>query len=1083
MSAFELSLPTVIIILMLGVSGPRPSIAEEAEAWGSRPYEVEKPLFDERVADLEKEINELKLKRDQSHRELEATIGPDDPEARREFEAWYEENGNWPPVLPGQIEDAEETLEDARRRLQLYENAGLPSADHPVLGSDVRGSLWRARIAELEAQSSFLDLCAWDAKFQATAVKRYVYDEDREWIESRMIQLLNVTRAYGESFFADLLDCFTRGLIQGGAASLAAWQATLRGQGSPQWLEQTRLPGYGQDSVLTDRGMKFNCLSDAVRNGIVNAAVLGMRHNFVREVSESWNVPEPIAHYWWAEMIHIGDKPDSPWAPHYRGLFDRVVQSGINAYRRSTKNKNLAEHAKDGIKFSWQQGFRGRLAQQLRMDALNQLTELRRSNPGMSRPDMYKQVVGDLKVKAIEAVQSDTHAKFVEGFPWLAMGVQSTFKQIYLNSKMDEFRAAAKPIVDEYRRIVACLEKQEMASGPAQVIAVYDMPSRHAVEAFFASCEDETRAQKIARGQGVYRELYLELENAREAFATDNARCEAALAQAESELESHAGAGTFEEQGQALGQLIVAMQEGAEAAEEECRSVGISTVNAEQSALRVCEAMKTNLLESSAELVDAASFDIRASASVTREQHAQALESLRIVERFAAVSKDLHEQLTVGADSLAIRLKAMSSQESGEGPIAEAKADLAASRESALPQLHKRADRAFERLVAELTGVDDPTADRLLDEGLVWLIEIRRFNDVLTLCQERAGAAVHAVSPIDGEGGADEALADIDSLRQNAGVALAQVNDTLDLARSYALAAQSALDHARLCEELADTSRLRQADGSRETIPSPTEGGGFAEIGQQDTSAEDGDGESQEMMRLKAEADEIRRRRQAGDDRYRFSVQDISDEVEGYVAELQRQQLEDTADARREMLDIANTMIQELASQTLDIGVETQTPQAPAQEPFTPPNNPSWNPVEGWGAGTTVDDTVVCASDDNDRRKACSRVGDYIHWYEAQANKPSGLDWDSRIQRSYLYRAQCCGYRWTTENETSASSTSQPDESEPDTQGAVSEAECEQRFCSICGDSVVIFDEAVDPACQDCLDRNRNKIEACQRGN
>lgn len=58
------------------------------------------------------------------------------------------------------------------------------------------------------------------------------------------------------------------------------------------------------------------------------------------------------------------------------------------------------------------------------------------------------------------------------------------------------------------------------------------------------------------------------------------------------------------------------------------------------------------------------------------------------------------------------------------------------------------------------------------------------------------------------------------------------------------------------------------------------------------------------------------------------------------------------------------------------------------------------------------DDTTYCPEDPDERKAKCAQVNGYIRAYESQGQK---AQWTGSVQRAYLFRAQCCGYRWTTE--------------------------------------------------------------------
>lgn len=82
--------------------------------------------------------------------------------------------------------------------------------------------------------------------------------------------------------------------------------------------------------------------------------------------------------------------------------------------------------------------------------------------------------------------------------------------------------------------------------------------------------------------------------------------------------------------------------------------------------------------------------------------------------------------------------------------------------------------------------------------------------------------------------------------------------------------------------------------------------------------------------------------------------------------------------------------------------------------------------VEEIGSGT--DDTAYCPENPDELKTKCAQVNAYIRAFEAQGRKAK---WTASVQRAYLFRAHCCGYRWTTEGpEADAKDTAATDETD-----------------------------------------------------
>ncbi len=190
------------------------------------------------------------------------------------------------------------------------------------------------------------------------------------------------------------------------------------------------------------------------------------------------------------------------------------------------------------------------------------------------------------------------------------------------------------------------------------------------------------------------------------------------------------------------------------------------------------------------------------------------------------------------------------------------------------------------------------------------------------------------------------------------------------------------------------------------------------------------------------------------------------------------------------------------------------------------PPGPDWSPVDGWGRpAAAVDDTIYCPDDKKERQEKCARVIAYLRWYESQKAKIQ--KWTTNAQRAYLFKAQCCGYRWSTEGsgdddnytadtttdastgtdtgggkdigimgvgvgeETSTGSPSvQQADSGPDNEPGTDDSqvptmsydECVLKICPDCSKSLGLMDLSVDPQCNTCKTNRKKQIDDCMAG-
>ena len=93
-------------------------------------------------------------------------------------------------------------------------------------------------------------------------------------------------------------------------------------------------------------------------------------------------------------------------------------------------------------------------------------------------------------------------------------------------------------------------------------------------------------------------------------------------------------------------------------------------------------------------------------------------------------------------------------------------------------------------------------------------------------------------------------------------------------------------------------------------------------------------------------------------------------------------------------------------------GASTVTPQ-PAYN--ITPVGPSYNPADGWGKpGEVSTGPVKCPIISSVKATKCKQANEYIRMHKSLAEVSK--IWSARLQRVYLFRAQCCGYRWTTDS-------------------------------------------------------------------
>ncbi len=135
------------------------------------------------------------------------------------------------------------------------------------------------------------------------------------------------------------------------------------------------------------------------------------------------------------------------------------------------------------------------------------------------------------------------------------------------------------------------------------------------------------------------------------------------------------------------------------------------------------------------------------------------------------------------------------------------------------------------------------------------------------------------------------------------------------------------------------------------------------------------------------------------------------------------------------------------------------------------PVGPNYNPADGWGKpGQVPSGAIKCPENQDEREAKCRQANEYIQKYNALSE--SSKTWDANIQRAYLYRSQCCGYRWT--NDGSGSDTGNS--------GGMSRTECIHNFCPECAEAISLMGVSADSGCEACKERNAANIDQCVSG-
>lgn len=804
------------IFINLGIIAVFPVSAGNTEPWGTRSYEIEKPIYDQMVKKAEQNIRKAQHRKEQNRSQRIIILGDISGADYQEFEKWYNsKEGNRPPKLIADLDWTKEELDDARQSYLIYAE-GSTSPDDPKFGADIRDSLWPAHLKMLRTQIAYYDLQAWDEEFRRKAAERYTYSLYVELFQNAVTGMQYVLLKHSEQFFADLADCAGRTIVQAvGGKLLESYASSIR----PSWLTSYSGAAFGAGSIIGTGGVVMSCLDDATRNAIVNATINGIRFNFVSKVTKTWHVPEEIAEYWWSKMINPGDSEESPWAPQYRSMYDRVTQGAVNAIERSYNRTNLTEHAKDLVKYNWNKQAIIRITDQGKKAGLDYLKKAKKRaiKDGLGT-FIQKRINKNAAITARKIgkmeVEKDVSSKWLDAADYAILAFDTTIKSIDLNSKKREFEAAATPIIDEYKRVVACLKKQEMSTSPQSVLLIYKLTKKQDVADFFARCDgkmsDQISDQILAQGQDLGRELYRLLELAREIHASAYPSCKSVLdatATLAPQVDSSNAIPSSDLASRLAGfrESVVTIEANAKDGAAKGVEIGNAKTVSEQIAIQTCQtASYVSRTADSAN--DATTAKDNTAANQVKVYSTTSAELLREIEALAQNTEMLATLVVDEAPILAAasRETAPLSTADMQNLVTEITENLGISLAAGegMAKIASDARAKYDKQFAALAMINDDTADRLLVDSMAWLTEIQQLAKELSDCQGLVQSTLNSIHESDSQ--KTTAIdfisrGDIEALGAKAEAAVRELASTLDLAQTDDKVVQTAAEETKLC--------------------------------------------------------------------------------------------------------------------------------------------------------------------------------------------------------------------------------------------------------------------------------------------
>lgn len=801
------SYPLSFFLLLL-MMFPLASWAENDEPWGTRPYSIEKPLYDELIKKANQEFRKAKHRKEQNSSLLRIYLGDISNYDYQQFEEWYNrKSGIRSPEVKFQLDWLKDELEDARKSYFIY-SKGRASPDDPKFGAGVRDTMWPAHLKMLNLKLKYYDFLARDEETRRIAAERYTEEFYMDLFKNALTGMQYIMKKHSEQFFADLADCAGRVMMQ---ATGSALMKGYSGGNIPSSMSFMTVPGFGMNSITGTDGNALSCLKDSVRNSIVHATTNGIRYNFITKVTKTWQIPDVVAEYWWVQMINPGDSEESPWAPQYKSMYARITEGAINSIKRVADKNNLIEHSKDMVKIQWEKKIRPRLTKQARKAAIDHkklMYQLAKKDGHSSSvmKDIHKNSANTARKYGKEAVEQDVQLKWLKAADYLITVVETTYQSVYLNAKIYKFEASAKPIVDEYKRIVSCLKKQEMSSNPQSVIMIYKLKKKQDVADFFARCDekmsDQMTEQSMNEGQELTRRLYRLLELAREIHGKNYSSCQSTLDSAADLFPQVDPENAITPDD--LASRLAGFKESASAIVTNTQEVEVRGKIIAEAKSKVDQIVAQACQNSSP-----VSKSSNSENTVAHKAQHYSTTSTELLIEIEALQQESEMLSTLVIDEAALladasRETAPLSTEDTQRQLVEIKENIEGTQSSAdkMAQIVSDAQAEYKRQVSILGSTTTDTATRLLADSRSWLNEIEQLANDLSDCRGQLQSVMNHVSKSERQDTAVKnfiSRGDIQVLADQAVKAFKSLNTTLGLAEKNDKFIQLKMDETNLC--------------------------------------------------------------------------------------------------------------------------------------------------------------------------------------------------------------------------------------------------------------------------------------------
>lgn len=852
-----------------GAAFAQPQPQPTPERWGVRTIAEEEPEYKEKVAQLERELHQVKSRLNQVRNNMEALWG----EWSTEDKAWAEHqffvSGSYGPA---QGADASLAEEEWRNAVRSYETAaagaGTVDLQDPVVGAAARDQMWSAHLRVLRRELAYFNTRLAYESIRHNAIKGQLQTRYGEWNALANDAIDHAEYAFwsfSDAVVTELFNCTAKTIANGVRnALLNLWgpyrKVMMTDSPVPEPIYRLRLsPGsdggkwWNPKITLSDPvagavplGDFFflDCIRDGFRAGLVNSIVAGFRKGFVDMVARRGSVHPQVAEYWWSRFVWDGpiEDPYTHIVTPRKGNPNYLLRKLEDAFHKNWvlegDSNPYIEQAREQLK----EYLGGKQAKKLSPAYQEAVREAQRifdegARGGALRPEqvekMRKQLDGSAReIYSRKESKQYTAKAAVEVAEYVLTLSDQAITWVKIGERIASFEQQEQVLFKSHEEIVKCLVKMEMGTGPAEIIAIYELTKngREGIDNFFRQCREPSRTERekvLGQLKDIDQQVAQLLDEAGGQASVSREQCDAALASCGAAIRGYnamaADAVRLKSARAAAATKIAQLQARAnglalqaDKAAQAGQAMGQAMVGAEQAALAACEGLKQFAgLKTEIER--------KGQLAKVRQNAARSGSQQKICRERGATLNNIAGQVRGGASGVAADADALSASlgdagsgaDSGDAEIERCRGSLGAARNAAnaLPALEQQALKLHEqaeRIAKPLRGNREIEAQM----DIIW-----RHVEPITVfargpgdCLPRAtaqlkaaeGARVRAQKVLADAGQGTKAAVNPGALKQAAEAAAQKAENAGALADDYRSRADTAAADAQNCLAIAE---------------------------------------------------------------------------------------------------------------------------------------------------------------------------------------------------------------------------------------------------------------------------------------